>query len=258
MKSMLKVLAVIFLVIFVFACVPPTAQVRRTSVSPPLPPEPAPGQLVAAPPVYAGKRATISMAPVEGINLIPVKWGGVGVAPEINSVFESALADTGRFRTVTREKVKNVLAEQDLATAGRVRQSTAVKTGEITGSDLMIIAKITGFDPGDSGVGAALGAAGRAVGGWIGALGIIAGGVKTSSLVMDVQVVDSRTSEIVVSTTVEGSSMDWSAGGAFIGRSLGAGVGGWKNTPMEKNLRVVVEKAAAEISTKLPAEYFKH
>ncbi|MDP3785199.1 MAG: CsgG/HfaB family protein, partial [bacterium] len=189
---------------------------------------------------------------------VSVKWGGVGVGPEINSVFESALADTGRFRTVSREKIKNVLAEQDLAIAGRVRQSTAVKTGEITGSDLMVIAKITGFDPGDSGIGAAVGAVGRAVGGWIGALGIVAGGIKTSSLVMDVQVVDVRTSEIVVSTTVEGNSMDWSAGGAFVGRSLGVGIAGWKNTPMEKNLRVVVEKAAGEISGRLPQEYFKH
>ncbi|QQG42317.1 MAG: hypothetical protein HYW15_02255 [Candidatus Giovannonibacteria bacterium] len=255
--QVIVVIVLTLLVLFGVSCVP-AATVRRTSVSQPLPPEPAPGQPGATAPAYAGRKATISMAPVEGINLIPVKWGGVGVAPEINSVFESALADTGRFRTVSREKIKNVLAEQDLATAGRVRQSTAVKTGEITGSDLMIIAKITGFDPGDSGVGAAVGAVGRTLGGWIGALGVLAGGIKTSSLVMDVQVMDVRTSEIVVSTTVEGSSVDWSAGGAFVGRSLGAGVAGWKNTPMEKNLRVVVEKAAAEVSAKLPPEYFKH
>ncbi|MDP3792259.1 MAG: hypothetical protein Q8Q89_00870, partial [bacterium] len=102
-----KFFAVVFaiFVLPIVACVPPSATVRRTSISQPLPTEPsAPAQPGAVAPTYTGRKATISMAPVEGLNLVSVKWGGVGVGPEINSVFESALADTGRFRTVSREK----------------------------------------------------------------------------------------------------------------------------------------------------------
>ncbi|MDP3785410.1 MAG: CsgG/HfaB family protein [bacterium] len=250
-KYLGAVFAVAIISVFLVAAgCDPTANVQRTSVSTPIP---------SGAPANIGPKATISMAPMEGLNLVPVKWGGVGVGPAINEVFESAIMATGRFRLVNRgAQLKSAISEQDLATAGRVRKDTAVKTGEITGSDLIVKAKITGFDPGDSGVGGALGIIGRAIGGWWGAAAGIAGGIKTSRLVVDIHVVDARTTETVLSTTVEGNSVDWSAGVGVGGFSLGAAIGGWKDTPLEKSLRVVVEKAAGEISTKLPAEYFKH
>lgn len=246
-QAFIFLLVIVLLVIFT-AC-DPTATVQRTSVLAPTPS----GQEV-----YNGPKATISMEPMGGIELIPVNWGGVSVAPELNSIFESALAATGRFRLVNRGRsLRSVTQEQDLAAAGRIRKGTEVKTGEITGSDLIVKARITGFSPGESGVGAALGTFGSFFGAGGAIIGAIAGQVRFSSLMLDVAVIDARTSETVVSITVEGNSTDLGGGLGGIGHVFG-GVAAWKNTPMEKSLRVAVEKATGEITNKLPGEYFIH
>ena len=246
---MKKIMLAGFAVLLLFGCSQIEVKaLREASVSTPIP---------SSAPAYAGPKATIAMAPVEGLNIISSGWGGAAVGPEINAVFESSLMATGKFRLVSRDQLKPVLQEQDLSAAGRVSESTKVKSGEITGADLLVKAKITGFDPGYSSASAAIGAIGRAMGGWAGVLGAVIGGISQSRLVVNVLVIDTRTSEAVFSQPFEANATSWGAGGG-IGAQVFGGVSYWKGTPMEEALRKIVEAASASVSTKIPAQYFKH
>ena len=256
--------AALLFVFFLAACTlpgPPTARpMREAAVSAPLPSEPA---STPAPQAYSGRKATVSFESVEGLNLIPSGWGGVAVSPEINAVFGDELAATNRFRVLSRGQIKTILKEQDLATSGRVSKGTAVKSGEITGSDLLIVPKITGFDPGYENTNAALGAiAGLSSNPWIQLGGLIFGGIRKSRIEMTVQVFDSRTSELDFSQPFEGECTDWRlGGGAGIGGFRGGVAGGvnhWNGTPMANALRIVVQTAVSSMVARLDQSYYKH
>ena len=79
---------------------------------------------------------------------------------------------------------------------------------------------------------------------------------------MIVQVVDTRTSRILFSTTVEGKANDFDIGGALAGFGGGvgglAGLGTWQKTPVGKAIRIAVQQAVRELSARTPQTYFRH
>jgi TolB-like protein len=60
----------------------------------------------------------------------------------VQVMLADALATNGRVRVVEREKIQEILAEQNLATAGRIDPSTASKLGKILGAQYMLLGAI--------------------------------------------------------------------------------------------------------------------
>jgi hypothetical protein len=58
---------------------------------------------------------------------------------------------------------------------------------------------------------------------------------------------------------VEGKSTSFGVGGATrIGGSLPVALGGFSKTPIEKAIRVCIQKAVEYIVSQTPAEYYRH
>ena len=168
----------------------------------------------------------------------------------------TALFNTNRFIVLDRQILDDVLTEQDLGASGRIRQETAAPIGEVEGAELMIVGAVTEFQDGSSG----LQGGGGGFGGGI--LGALAGGFKRSHMAIDVRIVDTRTSRIVAATSVEGEATDVNMGGLIGGYAggggLAAGLGGWKNTPTEKALRICINEAVNFIVGKTPQTYYRY
>lgn len=260
MKCLVAILTIVILALSAAACtmIPPVA--RPTGSPSVVSPMPSPNQ-PASPAPYAGRRATITMEPVEGLNLVSVGWGGVGVGPSINEVFSDALMATGRFRVVNRAQLKTVLREQDLSSSGRINPSTAVKTGEITGAALLMVPKIVVFDPGYESFNAAAGAIAQlSLNPFFRLGGLILGGIRKSKISIVVQITDTRTGDYVFSQPFEVESTDWGlGGGAGIGGLRGGvsgGVNSWYGTPMGTALQALVKEAVASVAANVTPERF--
>jgi curli biogenesis system outer membrane secretion channel CsgG len=168
----------------------------------------------------------------------------------------TALVQSQRFRVLERQEFGSIQEEIELGEEGYVEESTAVKKGRVKGADLLIVAAVTGWEPGASGVS---GGGGGLGGGWLGGL---FGSYEKSYLAMDIRIIDSSTSEILAATHIEGEARDVDLtvlGGGFTG---GIGLGGFLNTfaktPMEKAIRITIEEAVKYIATNTPMNYFKY
>lgn len=168
----------------------------------------------------------------------------------------TALFNTNRFIVLDRQILDDVLTEQDLGASGRIRQDTAAPIGEVEGAELLIVGAVTEFEGGASGLQGGAGGIGGGV------LGALTGGFRRAHMAIDVRIVDTRTSRIVAATSVEGEATDVNMGGLIGGYAgggaLAAGLGGWKNTPTEKALRMCINDAVNFIVSKTPPTYYRH
>jgi curli biogenesis system outer membrane secretion channel CsgG len=75
-----------------------------------------------------------------------VEWEvGAGVADMITTGLMEQAKRSGRFRVVERQRVQEVLAEQDLATTGRVDPATAARIGRLLGAQTLLMGSVTQF-----------------------------------------------------------------------------------------------------------------
>ncbi len=188
------------------------------------------------------------------------RWYSPQIGNGMAEMLSDALLQSNRFIVLDRQAIRDVLQEQDLGASGRLNRETAAPIGQVEGADLLIKGAVTEFEPGSAGAGA-----GAALGGygWTGAIiGGVLGGLRQSHVAMIIQVVDSRTSRILFSTTVEGKANDFNLGGALAGVGGGflgaAGLGTYQKTPVEKAIRIAVQQAVRELAAKTPQTYFRH
>ncbi|MFH1152788.1 MAG: CsgG/HfaB family protein [Pseudomonadota bacterium] len=175
---------------------------------------------------------------------------GNGMADQLTT----ALFNSNRFIVLERETLGAVMSEQDLGASGRIQQQTAAPIGQIEGAELLVVGAVTEFSGNASGGGGGLGGIGSGV------FGAIAGGFKKSHMAIDLRIIDSRTSRVLAATSVEGEATDVNLGGALGGYggsgALAGALGGWKNTPTEKALRICIQKAVEFIISKTPQTYY--
>jgi curli biogenesis system outer membrane secretion channel CsgG len=176
-----------------------------------------------------------------------LQWREIGEG--MRDMLTTALFNSNRYIVLEREQLGEVLAEQDLGASGRVKQGTEAPIGEIYGAELLITASVTEFKGGAKGVG-----------GGTRILGInVGGGVKQGHVAIDIRIIDTKTSQIVAATSVEGKSTSFGAmGSTWVGRSLPISLGGFSNTPIEKAIRVCIQKAVEYVVSQTPAEYYRH
>jgi curli biogenesis system outer membrane secretion channel CsgG len=176
-----------------------------------------------------------------------IAWKAIGEG--MRDMLTTALFKTNRYLVVERDQLAEVIREQDLGASGRVKKGTEPAVGEIHGADLMVIASVTEFDTGAKAVKGGVDLAGVKVG----------AGVGKAHMAIDLRVVDVKTSLIVAATSVEGSASNIGLEGStdmISERSVS--LGGFSKTPLEKALRIVIQKSVEYIINNLPPEYYRY
>jgi curli biogenesis system outer membrane secretion channel CsgG len=183
-------------------------------------------------------------------------WWTGAIGDGMSDMLATALFHSNRYIVLERQTLGDVLKEQDLGAAGRIKKGTEAPIGEIEGAELLITGAVTEFEGNQSGVGGGIGGIGGTTGR---VLGGIMGGIKKAHMAIDVRVVDTKTSRIVAATSVEGEATDFALGGALAGAggggALGGALGGWSKTPTEKALRVCIQEAGTCIGSTTPPTY---
>lgn len=229
-------------VVALFAGCAPTAQVTQGYGGPDM--------YAAQTAPYNGPQARIAVA--RFTDKTAKGWWTGEIGDGMADMLATALFNSGKFIVLERQTLNDVLGEQDLAASGRISQETGAPIGQVEGAELLITGSVTGFEPGSSGLGGA-------VGGLFGRpYGQIAGSFKNAYIAIDVRVIDTRTSRILAAGTVEGRATDFGGALAIIGGSLGGGLSGWSKTPIEKALRVCIAKSVEFIANRTPTVYYHY
>lgn len=207
---------------------------------------------------YNGPKARVAVVDFQNQAALPGPWWNPTMGADLAALLTSGLAESGRFILLERQVLGQAMAEQDLTKSGRIRQEAGVPTGEVEGADLLIVGRLTSVNPGTAGLGGGLGTVGSFFGlpGMI--IGAAAGGIRQSSLTLDLRVVDARTSRVLATTTVEGKSTDFGGGVLGGGIPFIGALGGWQKTPLEKPLRAAVQKAVEFVVQKTPPQYYRY
>ncbi len=182
---------------------------------------------------------------INWIGTYGLAWQEIGEG--MRDMLTTALFNTNRFILLEREQLNEVLAEQDLAAAGRIKKGTEAPTGEIYGADLIITASITEFS-----------SEGKGLEGETRVLGVrVGGGIKKAHIAMDIRVIDTKTSQIVSAGSVEGEATNIGLRGSTYVGSLPISMKGFSRTPIEKAIRVCIQEAVNFVVSKTPKTYYR-
>ena len=172
--------------------------------------------------------------PVVGVaeftNQTAAGWWRGGVGWELSGMLSNELSSSGDFRVVERQKLQNVLEEQNLAASGRVASGTGAKIGKLTGAQFLVTGTVSAYEENTS-----------STGGGLSFKGIGFGGKQSEAyLAVDIRVINTTTGDIDFARTIEGRSK---SGGVAVGVYRG-GFGGnlahEENTPAGKAIRAAL------------------
>lgn len=133
-------------------------------------------------------------------------WWNSGTSQQLADALSNELNSTGNFTVVERQKLDEVLSEQELAELGLVKPKTAAKKGELTGAKYIIVGKVTSYEENVTNE-----SNGRNTGFNFGIFSVGNNSSKSQQqayVAIDLRVVDSTTGEVVYSRTVEGRATD--------------------------------------------------
>jgi curli biogenesis system outer membrane secretion channel CsgG len=175
------------------------------------------------------------------------KWwdDNYDIGKGIADLVVDALLEDGSFRVFERKKLASVLGEQDLANSNRADPDAKMvaKLGKVAGVKYLITGSITKFGTEDSKKGVGGGAFGR-LGGAVGGLGMSKG---KATVAITTRIIDTSTSEIMVSAKGEGVSKR--SGLMLGGGGAGGGGGGFGGFQMgSSNFRETVIGEATELA----------
>lgn len=176
----------------------------------------------------------------------------------LEELLTTALFNTHRFRLIERKALVDLMGEQDAGASGRIDEATATRIGKLAGAEYLVLAAVNDYDPDFKSHKTGGGIFGRVPG--ADALG--AGGLdlhgKAVKVVLSLRVVHATTGEIMLATTVEGTSDSRGvgfAGGGLTSSAIGGVMGrSEKNEPLSYALQICFSKAAYVITNQLKAE----
>lgn len=188
-------------------------------------------------------------------------WFGndVNIGQSIRSMLTTRVAKLGTIRLLERQKVDNVMKEQDFGATGRTEQASRAKIGKILGADAILYGDITVFGRDDV----------KKRGGIMSGIGKLTLGLDFGKLkkeekavvVIEYRIVDAETGEILDTGQARGESSrmskDWGAvvvkGGTAVGASGGMESSNFEQTIIGEATMAACDKLAVEIGTKIPA-----
>jgi curli biogenesis system outer membrane secretion channel CsgG len=177
------------------------------------------------------------------------KWwdDNYDIGKGIADLIVDAMLEDGSFRVFERKKLAAVLGEQDLANSNRADPDAKMvaKLGKVAGVKYLVTGSITKFGTEDSKKGIGGGAFGR-LGGAVGGVGMSKG---KATVAITVRIIDTSTSEIMLSAKGEGVSKR--SGLMLGGGGAGGGGGGFGGFQMgSSNFRETVIGEATELAVK--------
>jgi len=177
-------------------------------------------------------------------------WWNPGTSRELADALMNELTATGQFRVVERQKLGEVLSEQELAELGLVREGTEAQRGEFTGAQYIVLGKVTSYEEGIS-----TESTGTSGGISIGPVRLGGGSrdnEQQSYVAVDLRVVDATTAEVIYARTIEGratSDSSGASGNLSIGRlNLGQDNSETNRAPLGKALRAALIEATDYLS----------
>ncbi len=158
----------------------------------------------------------------------------------LSAMLESALYDSGRFVLVEREKLRDVLAEQDLAASGRTAKAKDVaKTGFVRPAKYIATGDLTEVETAQSG-----GDGGIRIKGF--KIGL---GKKDAQITIIAKLIDTTTGEIVAKKRIVGKPSGTKFDFGYAGADFGADFGGFKKTPLGQAAQEAIVAAAKFFAT---------
>ncbi len=170
-------------------------------------------------------------------------WSGDNVGTGMSDMLATALMETGRFVVLERQRVGDIIGEQDMVSAGRISKKTGAKTGKIIGAQFMIYGAVTEFEQKERGGGFGFGYKG---------IGIGVSGSK-AHVGVDMRVYDTTTGQIIASKRAVGTCDEKSLALGVSRGGVNFGIGNFQKTPIGKACRKAIEEAVAFISTTVGA-----
>ena len=198
---------------------------------------------------YNGPKARIAVA--RFTDKTGKGWWTGQIGDGMSDMLATALFNTNRFIVLERQILQDVLIEQDLGAAGRIKREAAAPIGQVEGAELLVTGAVTEFEPGSSGIGGGIGG-----GSWQSVIGGVLGAIQKSHIAIDLRVIDTRSSRIIAATSVQGEATDFSLGSLLIGSHIGGGLGGYSKTPVEKAVRVALSEAVNFVVSQTPRQYY--
>ncbi len=160
------------------------------------------------------------------------KWE---LGQNLSAMLESSLYDTGRFVLVEREKLRNVIEEQDLAASGRTAGAKKVaQTGMLRPAKYLASGAITEVDSAQSGGDGAVRIKGFKVG----------LKKKQARVTIIAKLIDTTTGEIVNKKRIVGKPSGTALDIGYSGADFGVDLGGFKKTPLGQAAQDAITQAA--------------
>lgn len=170
------------------------------------------------------------VAVIEFKNESSAAWWSGGVGWELAGMLSNELSSTGAFKVVERDKIRQVLDEQNLAASGRVAAGTGAQIGNLTGAQYLVTGTVTSYEEETASTGGGISFGGVSVG----------GNSEKAYLAVDLRVINATTGEVDYSRTIEGTAK---GGGMSLGLYRG-GFGGslesQNKTPAGKAIRAAL------------------
>ena len=221
----------------------PVAQVDNNAAVFPLPP-------------YSGLKAQIALAEFE----VKAAKATSEVGSGLREMLAIALINSNRFSVIERQPLVPLAQEEKLAVSSAAQQENGeAQKNKVKTADLMITAAVVEFEPQSSGGNAGLGGGGGVGNGILG--GLLGVDLNRTHIALDIRIVDTSTSEVLVTTRIQGQASDVKGvvtGGILGSYEFGSGLAAYSNTPMEKAIRTCIIEAARYIFQSTPPAYFKY
>lgn len=104
--------------------------------------------------VHAQDQITVAVMPFEGS--VSNQFAQMDVTRQLTNLVTDKLVNAGDFQVVERDRIAQILAEQDFGASGRVDPSHAVEIGRLLGAQVIIFGSVTRFEM-SSGAGISIG-----------------------------------------------------------------------------------------------------
>ena len=210
---------------------------------------------------YAGRKARLGVLEVDNNSstssyTVSTAMGNVDYSASttgvpvngIEAIVIDSLAQTGRFRLVERTELGDVLAEQDLASSGRIAKPSGAKTGNVLGAEYLVQLVVTDYESNTSGTD-------KGVGGIltrkVPLLGGIKAGSSTGRVGLNIRLIDAETSEITFTKQIEAviKETNLAFGGAGLIGDVGLGgfMSEYSKTPVGQAVIAGVNQAVFEL-----------
>jgi curli biogenesis system outer membrane secretion channel CsgG len=163
-------------------------------------------------------------------------------AMAMTEILTTELSKTERFIVLERKAMADIAAEHDLGAAGKANPETAAKTGSIIGAQYLIRCAISEYAYSQTGTSGSL----KIIPGIS-----LGGSVLRAKVGIDTRVYDSKTSEVVASTTTRGSATSSGGDVKLSNAKLDASAAGFVTTPLGQASREALDAAVQFIVDKL-------